>query len=148
MATIRRFEDLEIWKLSRELCNTVFNLVKEEGFSRDFKLINQINGASGSVMDNVAEGFDRGGRKEFINFLGIAKGSSAEVKSQLYRAFDRKYISEEDFQFAYNLADEINRKIHGLISYLNSTETKGQKFKDRVEEPESTYGTFDFSLED
>jgi four helix bundle protein len=145
MATIRRFEDLEIWQLSRELCNVTCTFIKQEEFSRDYKLVHQINASSGSVMDNIAEGFDRGGRKEFINFLGIAKGSAGEVKSQLYRAHDRKYISEKDFLSAYNLADEINRKIHGLISYLNSTETKGQKFKNRVEEPGST---FEFSLVD
>lgn len=148
MATIRRFEDLEIWQLARELCNTVYTFTKREEFSKDYKLINQINSSSGSVMDNIAEGFDRGGRKEFMNFLGIAKGSAGEVKSQLYRSLDRKYISEKDFQSTYNLADEINRKIHGLISYLNATETKGQKFKNRVEEPNASYGTFDFAFED
>src|SRR5205809_564697 len=105
MATIRRFEDLEIWQLARKLCNMIYPYTGYAGFSKDFKLINQINGSSGSVMDNIAEGFDRGGRKEFINFLGIAKGSGGEVKSQLYRAFDRKYISQEEFQSAYDLTD-------------------------------------------
>ena len=148
MATVRRFEDLEIWQLSRVLCERIYTFINQDRFSKDFKLVNQINAASGSVMDNIAEGFDRGGRKEFIHFLGIAKGSGGEVKSQLYRAFDRKYISEKDFQSCYNQADEINRRIHGLISYLNSNETKGQKFKSKVEEPDSVYGTFEFNKED
>jgi four helix bundle protein len=148
MATIRRFEDMEIWQLSRMLCNVVFTYVKFDEFSRDYKLVNQVNSSSGSVMDNIAEGFDRGGRKEFVHFLGIAKGSAGDVKSQLYRALDRKYISEKDFQAGYKLADEINRKIHGLISYLNSSETKGQKFKNRVEEPNTAYGALEFDQED
>lgn len=88
MATIKIFEDLEIWKLSRQLCQVVFDFTKREIFSKDYKLVNQINGASGSVMDNIAEGFDRGSRNDFVKFLCIAKGSSGEVKSQLYRAHD------------------------------------------------------------
>ncbi len=127
MGTIRKFEDLEIWQSSRELCQMIYYFIKYEQFSNDFKLVNQVNASSGSVMDNSAEGFDRGGRKEFINFLGIAKASCGEVKSQLYRSLDRKYISEEEFNSTYHLADRINRKIQGLISYLNSTDIKGQK---------------------
>ncbi len=91
MATIQRFEDLDIWKMARTLAEEVHELyTNHDVFSKDYRLKNQINGSSGSVMDNIAEGFERGGNNEFVNFLSIAKGSLGEVKSQLYRAYDRK----------------------------------------------------------
>src|SRR5437868_4218886 len=129
MATINRFEDLEIWQLSRALCQEIYKLIQGESFSRDFKLVNQINSASGSAMDNIAEGFERGSRNEFIQFLGFAKGSSGEVKSQLYRAADRKYISQLEFDLSYNLADKICKGCNGMMSYLNTSNYKGEKFK-------------------
>jgi len=95
MATFQRFEDMEVWQKARELCQNIFMITERENFNRDFKLKNQINSSSGSIMDNVAEGFDRGSTAEFIYFLGIAKGSAAEVRSQLYRALDRNYISSK-----------------------------------------------------
>jgi len=102
MATITKFEDLEVWQLARELANEIFETyTASEEFSRDFKLKDQINGSSGSIMDNIAEGFERSGRNEFINFLTYSKGSTGEVKSQLYRALDRKYISPEQFSRLY-----------------------------------------------
>ena len=147
MATIRRFEDLEIWQLARNQCRLVYSFIKREPFSKDYKLVSQINSASGSVMDNIAEGFDRGSRKEFMNFLSIAKGSSGEVKSQLHRAADRNYISEDEFKTAYELADEINRKIFWLITYLNSSGIKGQKYSNRVEEPAISYEALEFDFD-
>lgn len=132
MATITQFEDLKIWKLARELAKEVHGVyVASEPFSKDYKLKDQINGASGSVMDNIAEGFERGGRNEFINFLSIAKGSCGEVKSQLYRVLDRKYISEEKFNDLYKKADFLGKKIGAFIKYLNSTIIAGNKFKNR-----------------
>src|SRR5258707_1713404 len=102
MATITKFEELEIWQMARELANEIFEVFSNsEPFSRDYKLKDQINGSSGSVMDNIAEGFERGGRNEFINFLTYSKGSAGEVKSQLYRAMDRKYITKEQFDHLY-----------------------------------------------
>jgi len=96
MSTIKRFEDLDVWQLARELAMDIFEAyTRSEEFSKDYKLKDQINGASGSIMDNIAEGFERSSRNEFINFLTFSKGSTGEVKSQLYRAFDRKYISAE-----------------------------------------------------
>jgi four helix bundle protein len=92
---IARFEDLEIWKEARELSKLIKSFTKKSEFSRDYKLSSQINSSSGSVMDNVAEGFDRDGNKEFIQFLSIARGSNAEKRSQGYRAFDYEYISKE-----------------------------------------------------
>jgi four helix bundle protein len=132
MATITKFEDLEVWKLARELANEIFETyTSSEEFSRDYKLKDQINGSSGSVMDNIAEGFERSGRNEFINFLTYSKGSAGEVKSQLYRALDRKYISIEKFDRLYQKADTIGKKDGAFINYLNSSEHKGNKFKNR-----------------
>jgi four helix bundle protein len=146
MATVRRFEDLEIWQFARKLNGLIFTFIVRGEFSKDYKLVNQINGAAGSVMDNIAEGFDRGSRKEFVQFLGFAKGSAGETKSQLYRALDRKYISQNEFETAYSLTDETGRKIHWLVTYLNESEIKGHKFKGRVEEPNPSYGNIDFDF--
>ncbi|WP_291788063.1 four helix bundle protein, partial [Cecembia sp.] len=93
---IYRFEDLDIWQEARELCKAVRVLTKRKEFSKDFKLCSQINSSSGSIMDNVAEGFERDGNKEFIQFLSIAKGSNGETKSQAYRSFDAGFINEEE----------------------------------------------------
>ncbi len=81
MATIHRFEDLEIWQKGRTLCNAIYPLTLNGSFEKDFKLRDQINGSSGSVMDNIAEGFERDGKNEFRQFLSIAKGSCGEVRS-------------------------------------------------------------------
>ena len=89
---IKKFEDLGVWQEARELCKEIFNLISEGDFSKDYALINQINRSSGSVMDNIAEGFGRSGNKEFIQYLSISKASCTEVKSQLYRALDRNYL--------------------------------------------------------
>lgn len=132
MATIKKFEDLAMWQKSRILCNRIYKIIHEEKFSKDYKLKDQINGSSGSIMDNIAEGFDRNSRLEFINFLGIAKGSSGETKSQLYRALDRNYICHEEFDELYSLIDEISKMINGFMNYLNKSNIKGTKFKDRV----------------
>ncbi len=129
MATIKRFEDLEVWQKARELCNLVYPLTLKDSFVRDFKLRDQINGSSGSVMDNIAEGFERDGKGEFRQFLSIAKGSCGEVRSQLYRAIDRKHISQEEFQKCFSLAEEVIRKLGSFINYLNTSEIKGLKYK-------------------
>src|ERR1035437_8165273 len=98
MSTIKTFEDLEIWKLARLLCQGVFEVTRHDPFSKDFGLKNQINNSSGSVMDNIAEGFEREGTKEFIQFLSIAKASCGECRSQLYRTLDRSYITTTEFE--------------------------------------------------
>ena len=132
MATITRFEDLEVWKFARVLAKRVFEIyTSSELFSKDYKLKDQISASSGSVMDNIAEGFNSGSTNEFINFLSYAKGSAGEVKSQLYRAFDRKYINENVLRETYDLADKVSAKIATLIKYLNNCGYKGSKFKDR-----------------
>ena len=94
MATIRSFEDLECWQLARDLCKLVFELISKEPFSKSYSLRNQIDSSGGSAMDNISEGFERGGRKEFIQFLGIAKGSAAKFV-QLYRAKEDISNAEE-----------------------------------------------------
>ena len=133
MATIRRFEDLECWKKARELDKEVYAVSSVGKFARDFEIKNQINAASGSVMDNIAEGFDRGGRNEFLNFLSYAKGSTGEVKSQLYRALDRGYIEQQTFERIYEVADSAANLIGKMMQYLNKSNYGGQKFKDRTE---------------
>jgi four helix bundle protein len=131
MATITRFEEMEIWKEVRKLSLTIFQYSHKELFAKDFRFRDQIKAAVGSIMDNIAEGFERSSRLEFVNFLSYAKGSCGEVKSQLYRAKDQQYISEAEFQETYNALDKLAANIAGFISYLNQSEVKGQKFKDR-----------------
>jgi four helix bundle protein len=97
MATIQNFEDLEIWKLARVLCNEIYAIISTTALKNDYKLKEQINGSSGSVMDNIAEGFERNGNKEFRQFLSISKGSCGETRSQLYRVLDRSYIDIDKF---------------------------------------------------
>lgn len=132
MATIRSFEDLEAWKKARLLSKEIWKETQKGTFARDYKLRDQVNSASGSTMDNIAEGFGRGGRAEFVNFLSISKGSNDETKSQLCRAFDREHIDEENFNRLYVIADEVGKTINGLMEYLNASKIKGSKFKDRA----------------
>jgi four helix bundle protein len=132
MATIKKFEDLQIWQLARELSKAVFELTMKESFAKDFRFRDQIRAAAGSVMDNIAEGFERSGQFEFINFLSIAKGSSGEVRSQLYRAFDQEYIPESLLKDLINRYTNLAEQIAGFIKYLNKSEVRGQKFKDRT----------------
>lgn len=129
MSTIKRFEDLEVWKLARELCQEVYPLTLQEGFSRDFGLKDQINKSSGSIMDNIAEGFERDGSKEFSQFLSISKGSCGECRSQLYRALDRNYISQDQFELTSQKTIDLGRKIANFMNYLKSSELKGNKYK-------------------
>lgn len=125
---IERFEDLEIWKEARELCKFIRSLTRKPDFSKDFKLVGQINGSSGSIMDNIAEGFDRDGNKEFIQFLSIARGSNAETRSQAYRAFDAVYIDEIELDEVLNRTERLRTKIKSLMIYLKNSERKGNKY--------------------
>ncbi len=127
MATIKSFEDIESWKLARELCRKTGRLIDDGRFKRSYRLIDQIDGSSGSVMDNIAEGFERGTRKEFITFLGYAKGSCGEYRSQLYRALDRDYISQEEFDELANQAKHVSSLIQKFIEYLNKTDVAGTR---------------------
>ena len=109
MTTIKRFEDLDIWQLARELHKYVFRISSELPFCRDYRFKDQIRDSSGSIMDNVAEGFERDGNKEFYQFLSIAKGSCGECRSQSYRAFDDGYISKEIMNELLSRTDELSR---------------------------------------
>ena len=129
MATLQKFEELEIWQLARVYSKGIYKVTKYKEFSRDYKLIDQIRGAAGSVMDNIAEGFGRGGNKEFKMFLTISTGSANETQSQLYRALDQEYITSDEFEELYNKAEEIIRKTGKLIQYLKSSELSGVKYK-------------------
>jgi four helix bundle protein len=125
---IYRFEDLEIWKEARELCKVIRELTKRKEFSKDFKLSSQINSCSGSIMDNVAEGYERDGNKEFIQFLSIAKGSNGETRSQAYRSFDAGFINEKELEDILNRTVSIKGKLNSLIKYLKNSDRKGNKF--------------------
>jgi len=118
MATVRRFEDLKCWQKARELANAIYDLTEQSHFARDYKLRDQIRDAAGSVMHNIAEGFDAGYNVEFIRFLKLARRSASEVQSQLYLALDRKYITQEELDRAYNLATQVKQLINALITYL------------------------------
>lgn len=132
MATYNTFEELPVWRRAKELDKKIFAAANDILLNKDFGLRNQILNASGSIMDNIAEGFERNSRLEFINFLSFAKGSAGEVKSQLYRALDRKYFNESIFEELYKETDEVSRMLMGFIEYLNKSEHKGKKFKDRT----------------
>lgn len=129
MARIERFEDLEVWKNARIICKFVEELFQTTGIGSNYRLRNQMEGSSGSVMDNIAEGFDRDGNREFVNFLSYSKGSVSELKSQTYRAFDKKLISEEQFKSLIEMCELEKNKIGAFMYYLKNSDIKGQKFK-------------------
>lgn len=118
MAKIERFEDLQSWQKGRQLANQIYELTSHVGFARDFRLRDQINDAAGSIMHNIAEGFDAGSNLEFIRFLKMSRRSASEVQSQLYLALDRTYITNDELNSAYSLATETKRLINGMIAYL------------------------------
>lgn len=131
MATIKRFEEMEVWQLARQLAIKIYEQTRNGSLSKDYKLRDQMNAAAGSVMDNIAEGFGRGGRLEFIQFLSISNGSGNELQSQLYRCLDRQHVDQEIFSELYALTDIVCKKINGLIAYLNQSSVKGHKFNGR-----------------
>ena len=135
MATIKRFEDLEIWQDARRLSKEIILISKNTELNKDFRFNAQIKNASGSVMDNIAEGFERNGNAEFRQFLSIAKGSSGEVRSQLYRVFDNDYINDEKLYYLVTEYERLSVKIHNFITYLNKRDFKGTKFLDNSSTP-------------
>lgn len=127
MGTINKFEDLDIWQKARTLCKEIDKL-GSNNLKVDFDLKRQILRSSGSIMDNIAEGFEREGNREFINFLSISKGSCGEVRSQLYRALDRNFINEDEFNAINNEYIILAKNISGFMNYLKNSEHKGNKF--------------------
>ena len=131
MATIKSFEELEIWKEARGLHKKVIALTEKEIVSKDYRFKNNMQEAAGSVMDNIAEGFERDSRLEFVNALSYSKGSTGEVRSQLFRGFDKGYWGQSDLEEMNKEYKILASHIANFIKYLNTSEQKGLKFKDR-----------------
>jgi len=129
MSTVKRFEDLEVWKEARRLAKKIYLLSIDTELSKDFRFNGQIRAASGSVMDNIAEGFERNGTIEFRQFLSIAKGSAGETRSQLYRALDYGYINIDQFEELKTDYEYLSGKINRFINYLNKQNYSGVKFQ-------------------
>ena len=129
MSKIKNFEDIESWKGARKLTKQIYQITSEREFMRDFGLREQIRRAAVSVLSNIAEGFERGGDQEFIQFLSVAKGSCGEVRAQLYVALDQGYISQERFEMLSKIATEVGRLISGLMKYLKASNLRGNKYR-------------------
>jgi four helix bundle protein len=129
MGTIERFEDIDAWKKARELTKAIYEITAQGKIASDFSLKDQLRRASVSIMANIAEGFERGGNKEFRQFLATAKGSVGELKSLLYAALDIGLVSSEQFQMIAGLAGDTSRLLAGFLRYLKDTDKKGSKFK-------------------
>jgi len=129
MSKIERFEDIMAWQKARELCRQIYSRAGAGAFSKDYGLKDQIRRASVSAMANIAEGFDRGGDREFLQFLSNSKGSCGEVKSHLYVALDQRYLVAHDFEQLYAQTDEVSRLIGGFMTYLKGSAVRGPKFK-------------------
>lgn len=127
MATVRKFEELNCWKLARTLVNYIYGLTNHSEFQRDFSLKDQIRRSALSVSSNIAEGFERGSNKEFTYFLTIARGSCGEVRSQLYIAFDQNYISKEQQAQGLEYCESCSKAIYRFIVYLKQTKIDGSR---------------------
>jgi four helix bundle protein len=127
--TIEQFEDIEAWKLGRELTRAIYRVSKSGEFSRDYALRDQIRRAAISITSNIAEGFERGGNREFLQALAIAKGSAGEVRSQLYTACDESYISDAEFEGLRNQCLKVSRTLSGFMTYLQRTSLAGAKYR-------------------
>jgi len=125
----RSFEDMSMWKQSRELVKFVYQKTNNKKFCKDYSFADQIRRAAISIMSNIAEGFERGSNTEFIQFLFIAKGSCGEVRAQLYAALDQAYITPEEFRVGKELCVDVSGQISGMIKYLKGSRLKGEKFK-------------------
>jgi four helix bundle protein len=124
----RSFEELHIYQRARELANEVYALTRQSAFARDSGLVDQIRRAAVSVMSNIAEGFERGGTTEFIQFLFIAKGSCGEVRAQLQIAHDQQYVSAEDYARGHDLARRTSGMVSNFIGHLQGSDYRGEKF--------------------
>ena len=120
MATVKQFEELDVWQRSREFANLIYSFSKSGAFSRDFALRDQIRRTAVSIMSNIAEGFESSTQQTFIKYLGYAKASAGEVRAQLYIVKDQGYISEEDFDKALEMAGICSRQLSRFVQYLNN----------------------------
>ena len=125
--TIGRFEDLVAWQKARALTAKIYAVTRTGQFAKDFGLLDQIRRASVSIGSNIAEGFERGNNREFITFLGIAKGSAGEVRSQLYTAYDVGYLSDEELGEMVELSKGVSKLINGLILSLRKSAVAGMR---------------------
>jgi four helix bundle protein len=132
MAVVRRFEDLEVWIAAKDASVMIYKITENESLRKDFGLKDQIRRASISVISNIAEGFERNGNKEFIQFLSIAKGSAGEVRAQLYIIKELNFINEEEFVLLYEKVTQVSKMLSGFINYLKQSELKGTKFKSEI----------------
>jgi four helix bundle protein len=131
MARIDRFEDLEIWKLAKDIANRIYDVTAVGQFSHDYVLRDQVRRAAVSLFSNIAEGFERNGNKEFLQFLSIAKASCGEVRAQMIFACDRCYISEDELHTMTNDLRSLSNQIGGFCKYLRQSELKGSKFNSK-----------------
>ena len=130
MAAVKDFEELAIFQKARELSKKIYPVTNRDGFKSDFRFVQQIRAAAGSIMDNIAEGFERTGNKEFLNFLYIAKGSCGEVRSQPIRANDVGYLTPEEFDELYSECRELSAGIMNFIKEIKASDLTGAKFKE------------------
>lgn len=128
MARIERFEDIRSWRKSRELTKQIYIITAQANFKRDFGLRDQTRKASVSIVSNIAEGFERGGDQESLQFLAVAKGSCGEVRAQLYIALDQGYLQREDFETLSTLATEVSGLLSGFMKYLKQSSLRGNKY--------------------
>ena len=129
MATFQSLEEIEVWQKARELTREVYTSSSHGSFAKDFGLRDQIRRASVSIMSNIAEGFERSGTAEFVQFLAVAKGSTGEVISHIYVAADQVYITKAEGDRLLGLANETSRMIGGLMTYLRKSGIRGAKYK-------------------
>ena len=129
MAKIKKFEDIESWKRARKLTKDIYTVTAQEKFSRDFGLKDQIRRAAVSILSNIAEGFERGGDKEFVQFLAIAKGSSGEVRAQLYVALDLEYLSSAQFDALVHASTEVSQLLSGFMKYHRESSLRGSRYR-------------------
>ncbi len=130
MGTIKRFEDMEVWKKSRELSKAVYQATSRREFAFDSALRDQMRRAVVSIVSNIAEGFERGSDKELRQFLIIAKGSAGEIRAQLYVALDASYLSTEDFEQLSERTTELGRMLAGFVKYLNQSNIEGNRLRE------------------
>ena len=134
---VKVFEDLEVWKEGRRLTQRIYQLTKNENFSKDFALRDQIRRAAVSIMSNIAEGFERGGNQEFVQFLYVAKASCGEVRSQAYVALDQSYVASTEVDELTNSFKRLSSMISNFITYLRKSGMKGEKFRKPESFPKS-----------
>ena len=134
---INRFEDIVIFQQARELSKAVYTITRECEFRFDTRFVQQIRAASGSIMDNIAEGFERDGNKEFIQFLYVSKGSCGELRSQLLRAHDVGFIPDSKFEELYNACIRLSKGISNFIRSLRESQIKGKKYQSSPFPPET-----------